>query len=246
MSTIGIAENFTMFNGPFPSSHSFDEVGKITMFGSRSLVAAGLTLTNKNRGQRELESNNWAIVDILLKLNGSFLNLLFIMNNAKSAGDDIYILLKFAAVSVGVCVVKKKKCNNCQKHNAKEFLIWLKKNKFVATILVVCSTISLEFLEFSTSRWGGLEMFNSKMNRYGEFIVFYGAIVNIFIQDVPRLVIQVMYHTRSGEGIPFMLIVNGISIFVSIISRIIYCIILISSRLTEKNCDHTDTNNQRT
>jgi hypothetical protein len=84
-----------------------------------------------------------------------------------------------------------KKCENCRKHDAEKFSRWLKNNKFVATILVVCSTISLEFIEFSTSGWGGSEKFNSKLNRFGKFIVFYGAIINIFIQDIPKLVIQV-------------------------------------------------------
>jgi hypothetical protein len=41
----------------------------------------------------ELEANNWAVVDILLKLNGFILNILFIMNNAKNAGNDIYNLV---------------------------------------------------------------------------------------------------------------------------------------------------------
>jgi hypothetical protein len=86
---------------------------------------------------------------------------------------------------------RRDKCDDCKKHDAGDFLEWLKDNKFVATILVVCSIISLEFLEFSTSRWGGLKRFNSKMNRLGKFIVFYGAIVNIFIRDIPKLVIQV-------------------------------------------------------
>lgn len=99
-----------------------------------------------------------------------------------------FCLLLYSLCSIGH---ENKKCDACKKHDAEAFSNWLMENKLVATILVVCSAISLEFLEFSTSKWGGSDKFNSKMNRFGKLIVFYGAIFNIFVQDVPRLVIQV-------------------------------------------------------
>ncbi|RGB34023.1 hypothetical protein C1646_743024 [Rhizophagus diaphanus] len=258
----------------------------------------GLALTNKKKiwcgsgsnvnddnekDKPKLEINNWAVVDILLKLNGFISNIMFIINimnimndmKANNNGnykdyENIYKLSIIIVILSGawnfyisllavtsqpfytfcvritkICCCfcwflcfygRKKKCKLCKKHNAEEFLGWLKDNKFVATILIACSFISLEFFEFSNSRWGGLKTFNSKMNRFGKIIVFYGAIVNIFIRDVPKLVIQIIYR-ETLKGNQFMLALNGLNIFVAIISRILYGIILILSRSKEK-CNH--------
>ncbi|CAG8693297.1 13536_t:CDS:2 [Rhizophagus irregularis] len=213
---------------------------------------------NKEKDKSKLEINNWAVVDILLKLNGFISNIMFILNSIiiviLSGAWNFYISLlavasqpfyTFCVRITKICCCfcwflcfygRKKKCNDCKKHNAEEFLGWLKDNKFVATILIACSFISLEFFEFSNSKWGGLKTFNSKMNRFGKIIVFYGAIVNIFIRDVPKLVIQIIYR-ETLKGNQFMLALNGLIIFVAIISRILYGIILIFSRSKEK-CNH--------
>ncbi|GBC34461.2 hypothetical protein GLOIN_2v1848827 [Rhizophagus irregularis DAOM 181602=DAOM 197198] len=210
---------------------------------------------NKEKDKSKLEINNWAVVDILLKLNGFISNIMFILNvmnimkhmKANNNGDykdyeNIYKLSIIIVILSGawnfyislLAVASQPFYTFC--HNAEEFLGWLKDNKFVATILIACSFISLEFFEFSNSKWGGLKTFNSKMNRFGKIIVFYGAIVNIFIRDVPKLVIQIIYR-ETLKGNQFMLALNGLIIFVAIISRILYGIILIFSRSKEK-CNH--------
>ncbi len=70
---------------------------------------------------------------------------------------------------------------------------WSEENAFVTKVITLFSVADIEALTFLNSQFAGSSMFAAPFSENIKKLIFYGGCVNLFIEDIPQLVIQVKY-----------------------------------------------------
>jgi len=76
------------------------------------------------------------------------------------------------------------------KENPK-FSDWFKKNTKLAAIITLFSSGNVELLRLLDSKFAGIELFSAPFSSDASNWIFWGGFLNIFIEDIPQLIIQV-------------------------------------------------------
>ncbi|CAG8675250.1 10368_t:CDS:2, partial [Gigaspora rosea] len=86
------------------------------------------------------------------------------------------------------------------------FINWLNKYKSIISVFTICSSADIALFEFLTLRFAGFEIFNAPFSDFTKCWIYWGTIINIFIKNIPQLVIQILYYefTAKYEAIPFL------------------------------------------
>ena len=74
--------------------------------------------------------------------------------------------------------------------NAK-FQEWFSQNLRVASILTLLAGADVEVVTLLGSKFAGLKMFSAPLSKTLLNQVFWGGTLNLFIEDIPQLIIQV-------------------------------------------------------
>jgi len=72
-----------------------------------------------------------------------------------------------------------------------EFSDWFKKNSYLAAIITLFSSGNVELLRLLDSKFAGIELFSAPFSSDASNWIFWGGFLNIFIEDIPQLIIQV-------------------------------------------------------
>ena len=83
-----------------------------------------------------------------------------------------------------------------EKRNSR-FNQWSEDNVLVTEVITMLSVADVEALTFLSSQFAGSKMFAAPFSESINRSIFYGGCVNLFIEDIPQLVIQVKniyYH----------------------------------------------------
>ena len=74
--------------------------------------------------------------------------------------------------------------------NAK-FREWFSQNVRIVSILTLLASADVEAITILGSKFAGWQMFSAPLSKTALNYVFWGSTLNLFIEDVPQLVIQV-------------------------------------------------------
>ena len=74
--------------------------------------------------------------------------------------------------------------------NAK-FQEWFGQNVRVASVLTLLAGSDVEVITLLGSNFAGLKVFSAPLSKIALNLVFWGSTLNLFIEDIPQLIIQV-------------------------------------------------------
>ncbi|CAG8787287.1 16855_t:CDS:1, partial [Racocetra persica] len=70
------------------------------------------------------------------------------------------------------------------------FVEWFNKYTTTIPIYAILSGSDIALLEFLTSEFGGFEFFKAPFSDITKKRIFWGSIFNVFIEDIPQLIVQ--------------------------------------------------------
>ena len=74
----------------------------------------------------------------------------------------------------------------------KKYFVWFKNNSQPAAIITILCGGDIAVLKLLSSNLAGFELFNAPLSKKAEKIIYYGGILNTFLEDLPQLIIQVI------------------------------------------------------
>ncbi|RIA95185.1 hypothetical protein C1645_817031 [Glomus cerebriforme] len=110
----------------------------------------------------------------------------------------------------------------------KKYIVWFKENSQPAAIVTILCGGDIAVLNLLSSNLAGFELFNAPLSKRAEKIIYYGTVLNTFLEDVPQLIIQIIYQykTISYDVIPLISLTTGSIILLSTILGHTYNIII--------------------
>ncbi|PKC59491.1 hypothetical protein RhiirA1_458149 [Rhizophagus irregularis] len=103
-----------------------------------------------------------------------------------------------------------------------EFLSWFTENNRLASIFTILAGIDIELLSVLHSNLAGFKYFQAPFSDSAKSIIFWVAFTNIFVEDIPQFIIQILFRMKSitFDIIPIItLISSAITLTINIISR---------------------------
>jgi len=77
----------------------------------------------------------------------------------------------------------------CMDNN--KFPAWFKNNSQPAAIITILCGGDITVLKLLSSNLAGFELFNAPLSNKAEKVIHYGHLLNMFLEDIPQLIIQV-------------------------------------------------------
>nr|CAG8437205.1 8895_t:CDS:2 [Entrophospora candida] len=98
-----------------------------------------------------------------------------------------------------------------------KFKIWLHKHTGFASAMTILSMLNIEALRILNSNFLDKEIFSAKFDQKALKLIIIGGLINIFIADIPQLVILIIYQHVGDELelIPFLTLVSSLIILLS-------------------------------
>ncbi|CAJ0827534.1 4452_t:CDS:2 [Entrophospora sp. SA101] len=166
------------------------------------------------RGKHK-EGRNTIIFTTTLIIVDLILDLAFLTNNILRP-DGRYLLipsLVALALPAGVNLLLALTIiiNQSRKKNNLEFKAWLRSHTGFASAMTILSMLNIEALRILNSNFLDKEIFSANFNRKALKLIIIGGLINMFIEDIPQLVILIIYkHGRNElEFIPFLTLVSS-------------------------------------
>ncbi|CAG8563240.1 2495_t:CDS:10, partial [Diversispora eburnea] len=104
-----------------------------------------------------------------------------------------------------------------------KFMKWFIQYGRVVSIFTVLSGADIEALSILYSTLAGFEIFNAPFSNKGKSLIFWGSWLNIFVEDIPQVIIQILYRTSvvRYDAIPLLtLISSSLNLLINIIGRL--------------------------
>ncbi|CAB4376640.1 unnamed protein product [Rhizophagus irregularis] len=194
-------------------------------YGPRSLIlvsiAIPLVILYFLAKKRERKGQNIVIFKVSFFIFDFVIDTLFIINNANDVKRLYIPSLIFYTVPIGLnlassfLIIAKENTRN-------EFLSWFTENNKLASIFIILAGIDIDILSVLYSNLAGFKYFQAPLSDSTKSIIFWIAFINIFIEDIPQFVIQILFKRRSitYDIIPIItLISSAITLTINIISR---------------------------
>ncbi|RGB31367.1 hypothetical protein C1646_262515 [Rhizophagus diaphanus] len=178
---------------------------------------------------RNRKGNNFVIFNFLLICYDIAFDIAFFIKNA----DDVPELYRFTLIiliaSGSLNLLMSFAIIIYQKIYNPAFSNWFSKNHRFAALITVFSAANIQALKIFSSNYGGMNILQAKYSTYGKRAIAWGGVLNLAFQDIPQLVILVIYWTKT-EGymiFPFIsLIFNVVILFIDFFGRIFDAIII--------------------
>src|ERR1044072_4534173 len=77
-----------------------------------------------------------------------------------------------------------------------KFNKWFEDNSKLAAIITLFSSGDIGLLHLLDSNFAGLELFSAPFSSKASYRIFWGGVLNIFIEDLPQLLIQVKFSFK--------------------------------------------------
>ncbi|RIA99442.1 hypothetical protein C1645_811475 [Glomus cerebriforme] len=81
-----------------------------------------------------------------------------------------------------------------------EFSAWFKNNSKIGPIITLFSSGNVELLHLLNSNFAGLEPFSAPFSMKAIFLILCGRFLNILIEDLPQLIIQIIFAIKFTES----------------------------------------------
>jgi hypothetical protein len=100
------------------------------------------------------------------------------------------------------------------------FNSWFRRYPILASIFTILSAADIQILELLTSGFAGLTVFSAPFSDRSKKMIYWGSCVNILIEDIPQLIIQIMYYC-SVVNYDILSLLGLISNTILIVNKII-------------------------
>ncbi|CAJ0887766.1 5268_t:CDS:10 [Entrophospora sp. SA101] len=147
----------------------------------------------------------------------------------KSNKICIYILSAFGGCFLALLIIYLIARNkNKEIKSNREFAKWFQKYSRIASVITILSSADVEMLEILDSKIFNLQVFSAPLSSQQrglkhQSLFFYGGMMNLFIEDIPQFIIQIIYYlnTTTTDIIPFMALITSLSHNYSKFARIL-------------------------
>ncbi|CAJ0824006.1 19296_t:CDS:10 [Entrophospora sp. SA101] len=135
----------------------------------------------------------------------------------KSNKICIYILSAFGGCFLALLIIYLIARNkNKEIKSNREFAKWFQKYSRIASVITILSSADVEMLEILDSKIFNLQVFSAPLSSQQrglkhQSLFFYGGMMNLFIEDIPQFIIQIIYYlnTTTTDIIPFMALITN-------------------------------------
>ncbi|CAG8457748.1 3633_t:CDS:10 [Funneliformis mosseae] len=156
------------------------------------------------------EAKNMGIFKVAIFIFDIVMGIFFITTKAKDV-DKLYIpsLVFFIgpfiiSVIIAFIIIKKEEEN-------KKFLEWSKDNNKVVEIFTILAGTDVEALTELESKIWNFDFFKAEFSKIALRRMFWGSCFNIFFEDIPQLVIQIIYFRSvvNYDAIPLLTLLSS-------------------------------------
>ncbi|RHZ77774.1 hypothetical protein Glove_173g63 [Diversispora epigaea] len=112
-------------------------------------------------------------------------------------------------------------------NKSKDFLNWFTRHEKVASLFTVLSSADIETLSILHSNIAGFEFFQAPISIKGKNRIFRASCLTIFVEDIPQVIIQILYQQSvvAYDIIPlFTLVSSCLSLLINIVGRLFQAI----------------------
>ncbi|CAG8506429.1 8152_t:CDS:10 [Diversispora eburnea] len=174
----------------------------------------------------ESKGRNMDILLLGLIIFDFAMDVLFVRHNGKVI-EVLYIpSVVFLTVPIGINAIWAFYIIS-DENKSKTFLDWFTQHEMVASVFTVLSGADIETLSILYSNLAGFKFFQAPISIKGKKRIFWASCLTIFIEDIPQLIIQILYQQRvvTYDIIPFLALVSSCHILlINIIFRLFQAI----------------------
>ncbi|RHZ84119.1 hypothetical protein Glove_85g129 [Diversispora epigaea] len=185
--------------------------------------------------KKERKGRNMAVLKLGLIIFDFVINALFVSNNGKVV-EVLYIpsVVFLTIPTIGNTIWSFYIIFN--ENKSKTFLDWFAQHGMVALIFTVLSGADITALSILYSNLAGFEFFNAPFSTKGKNRIFWASCLNIFVKDIPQVIIQILYiHSVVIYDIIslFALISSCLNLLINIVGRLFQTINICRHRSLE-------------
>ncbi|RHZ49464.1 hypothetical protein Glove_520g8 [Diversispora epigaea] len=110
-----------------------------------------------------------------------------------------------------------------EENKSKLFMKWFTQYGKVVSLFTVLSGADIEALSILYSNVAGLKFFKAPFSPEGKGRIFWGSCLNIFLEDIPQMIIQILYLNRvvTYDIIPLLALVSScLNLLINIVGRL--------------------------
>ncbi|RHZ82430.1 hypothetical protein Glove_109g149 [Diversispora epigaea] len=174
----------------------------------------------------ESKGHNVAILQLGLIIFDFIMDVLFVSQNGKVI-EVLYIpSVIFLTVPIGINTIWAFHIISYE-NKSKAFLDWFSQHEKVASVFTVLSSADIEALRILHSNLAGFKFFQAPISTKGKNKIFWVSCLTIFVEDIPQLIIQLLYNHSvvTYDIIPLLALVSScISLLINIIGRLFQAI----------------------
>ncbi|CAB4383299.1 unnamed protein product [Rhizophagus irregularis] len=172
--------------------------------------------------RRNSNGNNIAILQLGLIIFDLVIDITFININAKDVPVLYFPSIVFVTVPIGINTILAFYLIT-QENKRQQFLEWFMAHRKVASIFTILASTDIEALSILYSNLAGFSSFNAPFSDDAKSKIFWGACLNIFIEDIPQVIIQILYkhYTITYDIIPLLTLISSVvNLTINIIGRL--------------------------
>ncbi|CAB4495910.1 unnamed protein product [Rhizophagus irregularis] len=172
--------------------------------------------------RRNSNGNNIAILQLGLIIFDLVIDITFVNYNAKDVPVLYFPSIVFVTVPIGINTILAFYLIT-QENKRQKFLEWFMTHRKVASIFTILASTDIEALSILYSNLAGFSSFNAPFSDDAKSKIFWGACLNIFIEDIPQAIIQILYkhYTITYDIIPLLTLISSVvNLTINIIGRL--------------------------
>ncbi|CAG8572251.1 7568_t:CDS:10 [Diversispora eburnea] len=141
----------------------------------------------------ESKGRNIAVLQLGLIIFDFVMDVLFVSKNGKVIKELYIPSVLFVTIPIGINAIWAFYIIS-DENKSKNFLNWFTQHEKAASIFTILSSADIETLRILYSNLAGFKFFQAPISTKGKNRIFWASCITIFIEDIPQVIIQLVYH----------------------------------------------------
>ncbi|CAG8620402.1 8016_t:CDS:10 [Ambispora gerdemannii] len=171
--------------------------------------------------------NNLAIFQFVIIIIDFIFDVLFIKFNGKDVPSLYLPSIVILTATMGINLILASRIIVHENHTNLDFHQWFSRYGRLCSLFSVLSITDIEALQILSSRFAGLDFLSATYSDQAQNWLFWGSVCGLLLEDIPQLVIQIIYRFNviTWDIVPFIAIGSCvIVVFVKLIEKIFFAI----------------------